>query len=158
MANKDSAAKGDTEVQRSATETAIALVTDPVRAVMQVSYQAAQQAEKSASLFLIGFGVTLMLLAVLTRIGFGDDTLATLTTGEFLALLFSGLLVLLIGAGYRMYSSWIVDSAEREKAKWIRERAGVEADAGLERARAYQAAALEPDEPPNGKPSDRING
>jgi hypothetical protein len=49
MANKDSAAKGDRDVQRSATETAIALVTDPVRAVMQVSYQAAALARDDSS-------------------------------------------------------------------------------------------------------------
>jgi hypothetical protein len=148
---------GEKEQAKPAT---LSLFTDPFQSVLDVTSQAAEAAKQSASLFLMGFGVALMLLAVLTEIGFGDYQLAQLDSGEFMAVLFSGLLILLIGAVYGMYSSWVVDSAQREKAKWVRDRAALEADVQIERAKQLNAEAIKDEEDVSSESgeSDRVKG
>ncbi len=62
----------------------------------------AQAANSSASIFLMAFGAVLIAIAVITQIRFDTYQLSHLRTGEFIALLASGVLLLLIGGGVQL--------------------------------------------------------
>jgi hypothetical protein len=116
--------------------------------VMASTDRVGKVARQRVSGFLVGFGAVLMLLAVLTRIKSDTYRLADVRCGEFLAILFCGLLIVLVGTGYRIYSGWVNERAQRETEKWIRERAAIEADA--ENARAASLAESCEKSPPSG--------
>jgi hypothetical protein len=136
-------------VEDEATPAALGVVpSGPLRAVTEGTRWVMDAARQSASLFLLGFGGTLMATAVLANVSFGTQYhLAHLRSGEFVALLLCGLLLLLVGAGYRMYSGWVKESAARDRAAWIRDRATIEANAQLERTTELLKLTTEPPSP-----------
>ena len=92
-------------------------IKDPLDAVTTATERLAQAANSSASIFLMAFGAVLIAIAVITQIRFDTYQLSHLRTGEFIALLASGVLLLLIGGGVRMYLGAIETKAERDHAE-----------------------------------------
>jgi hypothetical protein len=67
--------------------------------------------------FLMGLGTTLILLPVAARIDVAGEAIVSMTSGDFIALVVSGLLLVLAGAALRFY--WL--KAQLELAKQSRE-------------------------------------
>jgi hypothetical protein len=109
-----------------------ALIEDPVTAVFRATGQAADQLKNSASTFVAGFGAVLMVIAIIEVTTFtGDDR--RLSSPEFFCLLICGMLLLLVGACFRMYLGVVQAKGGEEYRAWVRDRAEVEADAQIAR-------------------------
>ena len=124
---------------------------DPLGSVFDATNRAAEQLKESASLFVAGFGAVLMVFAIVEVLTFtGSDR--RLSSGEFLAVLLSGLVLLLVGAGFRMFLGVEQAKGEEEFRAWVQERAAKEADAQIARGNKITEKALE-------RPvtSDRVN-
>jgi hypothetical protein len=67
-----------------------------------------------------------------------------LSSGEFLQVLVIGLVLLVLGAGYRMYMGIAQEKRDDRNLAWVRERAAKEADAQIARGQAVTVAALTP--------------
>ncbi len=131
------------EKEGKQTVTLAVLIADPVSAVAEVTKAAIKQLEESASLFVAGFGCVLMVYAaadvtILERHGFDR-----LSSGDFVALLISGLVLLFAGASFRMFLGYKQGEMEETYQEWLRERAGKEADVQIERAARLQEAATD---------------
>jgi dienelactone hydrolase len=119
------------------------LMADPVTAVAEVTKAAIKQLQESASLFVAAFGGGLMVYAALDVTLLARHGFDRLSSAEFLQLLILGFVLLLAGAGFRMFLGYEQGKAEQTFQVWLRERASKEADAQIERASAAQEAATE---------------
>lgn len=118
------------------------LMQDPLGSVLDATNRAAEQLKESASLFVAGFGAVLMVFAIVETLTFtGTDR--RLSSGEFLAVLLCGLVLLLVGAGFRMFLGIEQAKGEEEFRTWVQERAAKEADAQIARGEKLTDKALE---------------